>query len=60
LWAADAQPWQARFPLKVSPNGRYVEIQRDTLANTGRRQFAPPARNSAGADDWVLVLQAAQ
>jgi Protein of unknown function (DUF4038)/Putative collagen-binding domain of a collagenase len=40
-------------------NGSYRNVDGSPFVTFGSRQFAPPARNSAGDDDWVLVLEAA-
>jgi len=39
-------------------SGKYSEIPGSPFANSGTRSFAPPAKNSAGDGDWVLVLTA--
>ncbi len=39
-------------------NGKYKTIPGGPFANTGARQFTPPAKNSSGASDWVLLLEA--
>ena len=39
-------------------NGRYSPVAAESLSNSGLRPFSPPAANSAGASDWVLVLHA--
>jgi hypothetical protein len=37
-------------------NGKYSEVRGSWFENAGARQFTPPGNNSAGDDDWVLVL----
>jgi hypothetical protein len=39
-------------------NGTYTTITGSPFANTGTRQFTPPATNNAGDSDWALVLTA--
>ena len=39
-------------------SGKYTPIDGAPLANSGSRQFAPPDKNNAGDEDWVLVLEA--
>lgn len=39
-------------------NGTYKTIPGGPFANTGTRQFTPPGKNSAGASDWILLLEA--
>jgi Protein of unknown function (DUF4038)/Putative collagen-binding domain of a collagenase len=39
-------------------NGSYATVNGSPFANTGSRQFTPPATNSGGDSDWVLVLTA--
>ena len=39
-------------------NGKYADISGSPFANTTKRQFTPPGRNSSGDSDWVLVLSA--
>jgi Protein of unknown function (DUF4038)/Putative collagen-binding domain of a collagenase len=38
-------------------NGSYIAIDGSPLQNLGRHQFRPPASNTAGDGDWVLVLE---
>lgn len=38
-------------------NGTLTVISSSPLINTGTRRFTPPGSNSAGASDWVLVLE---
>lgn len=38
-------------------NGTQAAIAGSPFANSGTRQFTPPAKNSAGDSDWVLVLR---
>jgi hypothetical protein len=40
--------------------GSYVSIAGSPFTNTGTQSFSTPGTNSAGAQDWVLLLQAAQ
>ncbi|HUK32708.1 MAG TPA: DUF4038 domain-containing protein [Vicinamibacterales bacterium] len=39
-------------------NGAFTPIAGSPLANTGTMQFTPVGNNSAGDEDWVLVLEA--
>jgi hypothetical protein len=39
-------------------NGKYVDVDGSPFGNSGGRRFIPPGNNSAGDDDWVLVLEA--
>jgi len=39
-------------------NATFTAIAGSPLANTGTQDFTPPATNSAGDGDWVLVLEA--
>ncbi len=39
-------------------NGTYTTIPGGPFGNSGRRQFTPPGKNSAGDSDWVLLLKA--
>jgi hypothetical protein len=39
-------------------NGVYTTISPRRFANTGTRQFTPPAKNHEGSADWVLLLNA--
>lgn len=41
-------------------NGTYTAIAGSPFANSGTRQFTPPAHNSGGDGDWVLVLERQQ
>ncbi|MBL8199385.1 MAG: hypothetical protein JNK40_00300, partial [Chromatiales bacterium] len=36
----------------------YSTVAGSPFAATGSRAFLPPGNNSAGAGDWVLVLEA--
>jgi hypothetical protein len=38
-------------------SGKYTTIDGSPLANRGSQQLTPPKKNSAGDEDWVLVLQ---
>jgi Putative collagen-binding domain of a collagenase len=38
-------------------SGEYIAVAGSPFANTGTRQFQPPKRNSAGDEDWILVLE---
>ena len=38
-------------------NGMYIDASGSPLANSGEKEFVPPAQNSAGDSDWVLVLE---
>jgi hypothetical protein len=38
-------------------SGKYTTIDGSPLANRGSQQLTPPNKNSAGDNDWVLVLQ---
>ena len=49
-------PTRARWFDPTS--GTYTSVA-SGLANVGSRAFSPPGRNSAGATDWVLVLDRA-
>jgi len=37
-------------------NNRFAVIKGSPFANKGTRDFTPPATNSTGDGDWVLVL----
>lgn len=37
-------------------SGQFKPIEGSPFASTGSRAFTPPARNSAGESDWVLVF----
>jgi hypothetical protein len=39
-------------------SGRYTVAQGSPVTNSGSKEFAPPAQNAAGDNDWVLVLTA--
>jgi chitodextrinase len=39
-------------------DGSYTSISGGPFANLGAQQFSPPAGNSAGDSDWILVLEA--
>jgi len=39
-------------------SGKSADVAGSPLANEGRRELSPPARNSAGDADWLLVLEA--
>jgi hypothetical protein len=39
-------------------NGTMMNIKGPPFANAGSRDFTTPGRNSAGDDDWVLVMEA--
>jgi hypothetical protein len=39
-------------------NGKYAAAETKPVRNQGSHHFAPPGKNSAGDDDWVLVLTA--
>jgi len=39
-------------------NGKYSDVSGSPFANAGTRSFTPPAKNSRGDSDWVLVLSA--
>ena len=51
--AAMSGPARARWFDPTS--GAFRDIATG-LANTGVRSFAPPGHNSAGENDWVLLL----
>jgi hypothetical protein len=38
-------------------NATYRPAAKSSLANTGISRFSPPGTNSAGDDDWVLVVE---
>ena len=38
-------------------NGQYTSISGSPFANSGTHNFTPPSANSAGENDWVLLLQ---
>lgn len=38
-------------------NGSYRSIEGSPFASSGRQDFIPPPKNSAGDGDWVLVLE---
>ncbi len=38
-------------------NGTYIEASSSPLANSGQKEFVPPAQNAEGDGDWVLVLE---
>jgi hypothetical protein len=38
--------------------GTYAAVSGSPFPNTGSRVFASPGNNGAGANDWVLVLEA--
>jgi hypothetical protein len=38
-------------------NGKFQRIADSPLSNTASRRFTPPGKNSAGDNDWVLVLE---
>jgi hypothetical protein len=40
-------------------NGSFLPVTASPLPNAGLQQFTSPTANSAGDDDWVLVLEAA-
>jgi len=40
-------------------SGKYTEISQNSLPNRGAMRFMTPGKNSAGATDWVFVLQVA-
>lgn len=39
-------------------SGSYLEVTGSPFPNTGTRSFKTPGKNSAGAGDWILLLQA--
>ena len=39
-------------------SGNYLEIRGSPFPNVGTKSFKTPGKNSAGADDWILLLQA--
>lgn len=39
-------------------NGKYISIKDLSLTNKGFKIFTPPGKNSAGENDWVLMLSA--
>jgi hypothetical protein len=39
-------------------NGKYRAVGGSPFPNKGDHHFVPPGRNAAGAEDWVLVLEA--
>lgn len=41
-------------------NGTYSTIPGGPFANTGTQRFKPPEKNSHGASDWVLLLDASR
>jgi hypothetical protein len=51
-------PVEARWFDPTS--GEYTTVEGSPLAGAGRREFTPPARNSAGDSDVVLVLETAR
>jgi len=50
-----AAPATARWYDPTSAT--YRPAAKSPLANTGVREFSPPGVNSAGDDDWVLVIE---
>ena len=38
-------------------NGMYINASGSPFANSGEREFVPPAQNDAGDGDWILVLE---
>lgn len=38
-------------------SGNYLEVQGNPIPNIGARSFKTPGKNSAGAGDWILLLQ---
>ncbi|HMI65001.1 MAG TPA: putative collagen-binding domain-containing protein, partial [Cyclobacteriaceae bacterium] len=38
-------------------SGKYTPVVGSPLKNKGMQQFTPPGSNSAGQNDWVLVLE---
>jgi hypothetical protein len=40
-------------------NGNYVTVDGSPITDRSQRQFTPPGSNSAGAGDWVLLLEQA-
>jgi len=50
-------PARARWYNPTS--GAFSDIAGSPFANTGERDFATPGDNGTGANDWVLVLEAA-
>jgi len=38
-------------------SGNYLEVSGSPFPTTGTRSFKIPGKNSAGAGDWVLLLQ---
>lgn len=38
-------------------SGKFSEISRSPLANSGSREFTTPGDNGTGTNDWVLVLE---
>ncbi len=39
-------------------SGKYTPVVGSPVKNKGMHQFTPPGSNSAGQNDWVLVLEA--
>lgn len=50
------------FPAPVTwrwfdpTNGQFTDSEGQPISNQGDHQFTPPGKNSAGDEDWVLVL----
>jgi hypothetical protein len=40
--------------------GTYATVPGGPFANSGTRQYAPPAKNGEGDSDWVLILNASR
>ena len=38
-------------------SGNYLEVSESPFPNTGTKSFKTPGKNSAGAGDWILLLQ---
>ena len=53
----------SEFPAPVNAvwfdptSGKHSESGRKNIPNQGSHKFTPPGKNSAGEDDWVLVLK---
>ena len=41
-------------------NGKYSDVSGSPFTNSGTQSFTPPAKNSGGDSDWVLVLSASK
>jgi hypothetical protein len=38
-------------------SGNYLEVRGSPFPNVGMKSFKTPGKNSAGAEDWILLLQ---